>query len=86
MSTMPFARSSGPGDPMPTPAIRSRVTWPLCAASAIDSLQSCVMRATTASAPSSGFVGVDRTPSTREPSSATVPTTMFVPPRSTPRM
>ncbi len=71
---------------MPTPAIFAAFTPPSRSASAMDSRHSRPMRAMTASAPSSGRVASWRTPSTREPSSATVPTTMFVPPTSTPRI
>ncbi len=44
------------------------------------------MRATTASAPSSERVAVVCIPNTRVPSAEVAPTTMFVPPRSTPTM
>jgi hypothetical protein len=75
---MPVFVSSGPGEPMPTPAIS------LPRAAAIDARASLPIRPITASAPCSEIVGSDTSPSTSEPSSATVPATMFVPPMSIP--
>ena len=75
---MPVLVLSGPGEPMPTPAIS------LPRAAAIDARASFTIRPSTASAPCSEMVGSDTSPSSSEPSSATVPATMFVPPRSIP--
>ena len=77
-STTPRAVSSGPGAPIPTPAIS------LPRAAATEARASFTMRATTASAPCSGNVGSDTSPTSSEPSSGTVPATMFVPPMSIP--
>ena len=82
--TTPVSRSSGPGAPMPTPAICSRVaprsrsscatTWPTISTT----------RVTTASEPRSASVGSVCTATASPPSSGTAPTTMLVPPMSTP--
>ena len=77
-STTPRAVSSGPGAPMPTPAIS------LPRAAAIEVRTSFAMRSSTASAPRSASVGSDTSPRISDPSSATVPTTRFVPPMSIP--
>ncbi|OLB12605.1 MAG: hypothetical protein AUH07_07685 [Gemmatimonadetes bacterium 13_2_20CM_70_9] len=77
-STTPVVVSSGPGDPIPSPAIS------LPRAAAIEARASFMMRLSTPSAPCSGSVGSETRPSTSEPSSATVPATMFVPPMSIP--
>src|SRR5512146_835682 len=80
-NTTPVFVLSGPGEPMPTPATsRPRP------AAAIDARVSSTIRPTTASGPSSGFVGSDSTPRISDPSSATVPATMLVPPTSIPTM
>jgi len=77
-STTPVFVSSGPGEPIPTPAIS------LERAAAIDARASFTIRAMTASAPCSEMVGSDTSPSSSEPSSATDPATMLVPPMSIP--
>ena len=75
---MPRVVSRGPGAPIPTPAAE----FP--AAAATEERTSFAMRSSTASAPRSASVGSDTSPRISDPSSATVPTTRFVPPMSTP--
>ncbi len=77
---MPVFVLSGPGEPIPTPAIS------LPRAASMDARVSFTIRSSTASAPCSGIVGAETSPNSSEPSSATVPTTMLVPPMSIPTM
>src|SRR5437773_5206779 len=79
-STMPVFVLSGPGEPIPTPAIF------LPRACSMDARASFTIRSITASAPCSEMVGAETSPTSSEPSSATVPTTMLVPPMSIPTM
>ena len=86
MMTIPLARSSGPGEPMPTPRKSSRVAPVSAIACAITTSTIWPMRSTTASAPCSARVSSLSTGNCRTPSSAATPATMLVPPRSTPTM
>src|SRR5207253_10708479 len=79
-TTGPVLVLDGPGDPSPTPAIS------LPRASPTDARASFTIRSITASAPCSEIVGAETSPTSSEPSSATVPTTMLVPPMSIPTM
>jgi hypothetical protein len=82
--TVPVLRSSGPGEPIPTPATAPRVVPCAAVTSPIASSTMWTMRSTTALGPRCASVGNVRKPSTSPPAIGTSPTTILVPPRSTP--
>ncbi len=82
--TVPVERSSGPGDPIPTPANRSRAIRSASMTSRIASSIMDTTRSTTNLGPLFAPVGSVPTASGWPPSSGTTPTLIVVPPMSTP--